>query len=113
MSAYKLWTEYLQHLPKTSRYTLGAKIDALFLECIILIFRASHTPKERKLEILKEVSARFDLIKFILQVAWRSNVLEQKKYIALSTPLDEIGRMIGGWYQKCLKETQSPTKGRG
>jgi len=110
VSTYQLWIDTFDHLPKRTRYTLGTKIDALFIECITLIFTASHTPKERKLAAVQQVSTHFDLLKFMLQVGWRTGVLEQKQYIALSTPLDEIGRMIGGWYQRCLKETQPLAK---
>jgi hypothetical protein len=33
--------------------------------------------------------------------------LDNKKYIALSMPLEEIGRMAGGWYGQLVKQNSS------
>lgn len=97
VSTYKLWDEYVQHFPKKSRYTLGSKIDTLLLESIELLFTASYVPREQKLSILQKATTQFDTLKFFLQVAWEIKALDNKKYIALSAPLDEVGRMLGGW----------------
>lgn len=50
-AAYKLWHEFLHHFPKTARYTLGEKIDALFIEIIELIFLASYLYKGQKTSV--------------------------------------------------------------
>lgn len=113
VSVYKLWTQYVQHFPKQSWYTLGGKIDALFLECIELTFTASYQPKDRKLLYLDKVTAKFDLLKFILRVSWETKALDTKKYIALSEPLAEIGKMIGGWTNRIKKETQTLARSQG
>ncbi len=113
VTVYKLWVEYVPHFPKVSRYTIGGKIDTLFLECIELTFTASYQPKDRKLVYLDKVTTKFDLLKFILRVSWETKSLDTKKYIALSEPLAEIGKMIGGWTNKIKKETQTLTHGQG
>ena len=46
----------------------------------------------------------------MLRIAWETKALDTKKYISLSEPLNEIGRMIGGWRNKALKETETPPK---
>jgi len=40
---------------------------------------------------------------------WETKSLDNKKYIALSLPLDEIGKMLGGWNGQLTKQN-SPTK---
>jgi len=95
--AYKLWHEFLQHFPKNSKYTLGSKIDSLFLETIEQIIRASYSDKMEKLAFLKAASTKLDLLKFFLQLAWEIKSLDNKKYILLSEKLNEIGKMLGGW----------------
>jgi hypothetical protein len=107
---YKLWTEYLDHLPKKSKYSLGGKIDVVFLECIDLIFTASFQDRTKKLLYIEKASARFDLLKFLMRILWETKILDNKKYITLSTQLDEIGKMLGGWRNNLLKETQSPPR---
>jgi hypothetical protein len=39
-----------------------------------------------------------------LNLLWETKNLDSKKYIALSEPLFEIGRMLGGW-QKSLEKS--------
>ncbi len=110
ISAYKLWGDHIEHFPKKSKYTLGSKIDKLFLESIELTFSTSYQPKDRKLPYLEKLITRFDLLKFMLRIAWETKALDNKKYISLSEPLNEIGRMIGGWRNKAIKETETPPK---
>ena len=99
---YKLWHGFLPNFQKDSRYTIGTKIDSLFLETIELIIKASYSDKVEKLISLKSASVKLDLLKFFLQIAWEIKSLDNKKYILLSEKLDEIGKMLGGWI-KVLK----------
>jgi len=101
-SAYKTWHEFLPFFPKNSRYTIGQKIDSLFLETIEQIIKAGYSDKTEKLIYLKRASFKLDLLKFFLQISWEIKSLDNKKYISLSERLDEIGKMIGGWI-KSLK----------
>jgi len=102
VQAYKLWHEFLSNFQKDSRYTIGTKIDSLFLETIELIIKASYSDKVEKFIFLKNASVKLDLLKFFLQIAWEIRSLDNKKYILLSERLDEIGKMLGGWI-KTLK----------
>lgn len=97
ISAYKLWDGLRNHFPKKSRYSLGIKIDNLFLDAIELLFIASYVPREQKLPFLKRASIKLDTLKFFLQVSWELKVLDNAKYAAISEPLNEIGKMLGGW----------------
>ena len=62
-----------------------------------IIFRAQYAKPEQKLQYLIAGSGKIDLLKFFLQIGWENKLLDNKKYLALSTELDEIGRMLGGW----------------
>jgi len=92
----------LPNFQKDSRYTIGTKIDSLFLETIELIIKASYSDKLEKLISLKNASVKLDLLKFFLQIAWEIKSLDNKKYILISEKLNEIGKMLGGWI-KVLK----------
>jgi hypothetical protein len=94
---YKLWHEYLPDFPKDSRYTLGAKVDSLFLEVIEEIIKASSSDKTEKIIFLKTASVKLDLLKFFLQISWEIKSLDNKKYINLSEKINEVGKMLGGW----------------
>ncbi|MBI2448136.1 four helix bundle protein [Candidatus Microgenomates bacterium] len=99
---YKLWHEFVPHFPKTSRYTLGSKIDASLIEIAESILIASQTKKELKLPHILHASTKLNLVKFFLQVTWEIKAIDGKKYIALSTKLDELGRMLGGWIKQTV-----------
>lgn len=107
IAIYKLWDELRNNFPKKSRYTLGAKIDAIFLDTIELLFMAGMLSRSQKLPVLQKSSGRLDLLKFFLQLSWELKVLDNKKYIALSEPLNDIGKMLGGWIRNVDKETSA------
>ena len=106
-SAYVLWHEYHNTLPKTQRYSLGNRIDKIFIELIEATVTASFLPKEEKMPYIRLAIRKLDLLKVLLLVTWETKSLDNKKYIALSLPLDEVGKMLGGWYgqtEKYIKE---------
>lgn len=109
-SAYILWHQYHDTLPKTQRYSLGNRIDKIFIELIEVIATANFLPKEEKLPYIRVAIRKLDLLKVLLLVSWETKSLDNKKYIALSLPLDEVGKMLGGWYgqtEKYMKEVHS------
>ena len=103
MNAYSIWQNYLLNFPQTIRYTFGGKIDNTFIEIIESVFIAAHQSQSRereresKLNFLQTASNKLDLLKFFLQIAWQIKALDNKKYIAISEKIYEIGRMLGGW----------------
>ncbi len=108
-TAYILWYEYYQILPKPHRYSLGNRVDTLFVEIIESISIASFLPKEEKRPYISIAIRKLDTLKILLMVLWETKSLDNKKYIALSLHLDEIGKMLGGWNGQILKQN-SPAK---
>jgi hypothetical protein len=106
-SAYKVWHGYLESLPRPSRYTLGVKIDNLFVELTELLLTASYSTQKSKTSILQTAGHKLDLLKFFLQVLWELELLDNKKYIGLSSQLEEVGRMLGGWHRQVREQTQN------
>lgn len=101
---YGYWQQLIIHFPKTSRYSIGTKIDSLFVEVIELIYFAVTSSKQDKLPLLIKANKKLDLIKFFMQVSWHIKAIDNKKYISASSNLEEIGKMVGGWIRQ-LKET--------
>lgn len=99
-AVYKLWHEIMPSLPKTSRYTLGEKLDGLLLEIMDLMYTASFLPREQKPQYLQKAVGKLDLLKFFIQLLWEIKSLDNKHFVALSEPLEEIGRMLGGWIRQ-------------
>jgi hypothetical protein len=95
-NTYLSWHNFLTGLPRLTRYTLGIKIDNLFTDCLELSLLSSYASKTEKFNSVQKLSIKFDALKFFLKVLWDLKAIDNKKYIALSSPLSEIGKMIGG-----------------
>ncbi|MEK7664413.1 MAG: four helix bundle protein [Patescibacteria group bacterium] len=54
---------------------------------------------------------KLDTLKVFLMILWETKSLDDKKYIALSLKLDEIGKNLGGWMGQINKQN-SPIKER-
>lgn len=104
-SAYAVWFKLLADFPKTSRHNLGGKIEGYFLEMLEQIFVSQYLSGEQKANRLTICISKLEGVKFFLQIAWENKCLPNEKYAALSTDLDEIGRMLGGWKKDIEKKT--------
>ena len=103
-SAYIQWQSYIIIAPKSSRYTLVETIDKYFVQTIESILIASFLEKQEKLPYVKKASISVDTLKFLLYILWEIRSLDTKKYIALSEPLAEAGKQLGGWHGQLVKQ---------
>ncbi|OGY42884.1 MAG: hypothetical protein A2729_03160 [Candidatus Buchananbacteria bacterium RIFCSPHIGHO2_01_FULL_39_14] len=103
-SSYLLWYSYYQALPKIQRYSLGQKIDNLFIEVIEAVATASFLSRQEKSPYVRRAIQKLDALKILLMVLWETKSLDNKKYGALSALLDEIGKMLGGWNGQLIKQ---------
>lgn len=94
-------------MEKLSRYTLGAKIDILFIDTIEYILLAGYAPKTQTLSILKRASTKLDTLKYFLQKAWEMDLLQSPKYMSIATPIVQTGSQLGAWMKK---QAEAPTK---
>ena len=98
-----LWHSFLTHLPRLTRYTLGRKIDELFVNILELALTAQYTRREDKLNFLLQLNRKLDNLKFFVMVLWEAKGLNEGKYAELSRKLSSAGLMLGGW----IKNLQS------
>ena len=101
---YILWFNYYQTIPKVHRHSLGQRVDSLFVESMESISIASFLQKDEKLPWVKVSIRKIDTIKVLLMILWETKSLDNKKYIALSTQMEEIGKMLGGWNGQLTKQ---------
>ena len=98
----------LNDFPKVNRASLGKKIDFYFLELLESIFTSLYLPLAQKIIKLSSAIAKLDALKFFLQLAWENKCISQEKYAFLSSQLDEIGKMLGGWKKGLEQKTPAP-----
>jgi hypothetical protein len=111
--AYILWYGFYQTIPKTHRHTLGGKVDAEFVGLIEAVASASFLSRGEKQPWVRLAIRKLDTLKVFLLILWETKSLDTKKYIALSMPLDEVGRMLGGWNGQLTKQNSPAQQGAG
>lgn len=97
-------------MPKIHRHSLGQKVDSLFVETIEAVAAASFSTGAEKLPYIRHAIKKMDTLKLFLMILWETKSLDNKKYLALSVKLDEIGRMLGGWQGQLLKKQNSSSQ---
>ena len=107
-SAYLIWFAYYETIPKIHRHTLGQRVDLLFIETIEAIVAAVFTPRQEKIPAVRDAVRKLDTVKILLLVLWETKSLDNKKYIAISQRVDEVGRMLGGWHGQLVKQNSPP-----
>src|SRR3989344_5367451 len=107
--AYLLWHQYHELLPKTQKYSLGNRIDTLFIESIEAISTAAFLQKSEKIPWVRLAIRKTDTTKILLLILWETKSLDSKKYIALSEKINEVGKQLGGWSGQLIKQN-SPDK---
>lgn len=96
-------------LPKQHRFTLGSKIDSLLVETLEAIATAGFLSRQEKIPFIRIAIRKLDTLKILFLILWETKSLDNNKYIALSATLEEIGKMLGGWYGQLIKQN-SPAK---
>ncbi len=99
-----MWHEYHEKIPKSQKYSLGNKIDNIFIEIVEMLSSAAFSAKNEKLPYIKIAIRKLDTLKVLLLVLWESRGLDDKKYAAISVHLHEIGKNIGGWHGQIVRQ---------
>lgn len=94
---YMIWVNILPHIPKSSRYTFGARIENKFLDLLETSYIAYYIEKDKKLEKISECILLLDTLKFLISVAWEGKVISNRNFEEISNKLNEAGKMFGGW----------------
>lgn len=97
-------------MPKEHRFSLGIKIDNIFTEIIEMISGALYVNKEEKVAYIKIAIRKTDTLKLFFLILWETKSFDNKKYLAISEKIDEIGRMLGGWIGQMIKQNSSIKK---
>lgn len=105
--AYLLWYGYLPTLPKVHRHSLGVRIDKLFIEAIEGIASAAFLQPKEKIAYVRYAIRKIDTLKVLLLILWETKSLDNKKYLALSVRINEVGRILCEWNGQLSKQNSS------
>jgi hypothetical protein len=66
-------------------------------------------PRAEKQPYVRLSIRKVDTLKILLMILWETKSIDDKKYVALSVPLDEVGKMLGGWNGQLTKQNSPNT----
>ena len=92
-----MWHGALLHVPRMSRYTIGATIDELFIKSISLSLRANFARRDQKRTIIIEISDTLDQLKYFLTILLELKAIQQNRYADIAQRLVKIGGDLGKW----------------
>ncbi len=90
---YTEWSHIQKHIPKIYRYSLGIKIDTIFVHILELSFVLLS---EKSDLLATRIIAKIDLLKFMLLVLFEIQGIDREKYISLNLKIEEIGKIVFG-----------------
>ncbi|MBI2065821.1 MAG: four helix bundle protein [Candidatus Zambryskibacteria bacterium] len=109
-NCYLTWITYQNSLPKVQKYSLGLRIEGLFVETIEAASIAWFLPQQEKQPYIRLAIRKWDTLKVLLLILWEAKGIDNKKYINLSVPMEEVGKMLGGWNGQIAAKQNSPAK---
>jgi hypothetical protein len=84
-----------ERFPKNLRFSLAQKIDNICLDILELIVQAIYSKEKRVL--LTTINTKLDVLRALIQLAFKMQRLSESQYEYISRELIESGKMVGGW----------------
>ena len=93
--------------PRSHRFVLGDRIQNQALDVLENLIEAAYSRDKRN--ALKQAGVGVETLRYLIRCAHDLQLLEPRRYHHASRQLDEIGRMIGGWWRSRGNETARPS----
>lgn len=94
---YKLFHEYRRIVSKADRFTVYERSENLIMDIVEFLLEAGYSKSGGKTALLEKASVKLNTLRFFIRLMKETRVIDIKKFAALQTLIDEIGRMLGGW----------------
>jgi len=97
---FLLWVKpTVQRFAKVHKYSLGIQLENETIELLKQIVRANFKREDKK-EFIEECFIHYELIKILIRLSKDYKLLSIKQYEFAAKELEEIGKLLGGWYKK-------------
>ncbi|AJA42429.1 S23 ribosomal protein [Alkalihalobacillus alcalophilus ATCC 27647 = CGMCC 1.3604] len=87
----------LKQYPKSERHTLAAETKKSMYELLKLIIRANK--RYYKKTTLQDIDVELENLRYLVRLGNSLGFMPFKKYEHLSRKINEVGRMLGGWFK--------------
>jgi len=68
---------------------------------------AAFLSRDKKLPHVAMAIRKLNTLLLMTMILWETKSLRDKKYLALSVQLNDIGKMLGGWQGQLVKQNSS------
>lgn len=99
---------YTQIFPKKDRFALGQKCENLTLDLLESLFVANSKIDDEKLPFLYDIDVRLKILQTFVRIINDARAVEAKDYLIMSSALEELGRMLGGWIKSLKPKNENP-----
>ncbi len=97
---FLLWIKpTVQRFAKAHKYSLGVELEQETLRLLRRIIRANML-KSGKRQHIAECFVSYETVKIFIRLGKDYNLLSIQQYEFAATKLNEIGKLLGGWYKK-------------
>ncbi len=96
---FLLWVKpTVQRFAKVHKYSLGVELERETIQLMRQIIQA-NMHKAGKRERIAECIVRYETVKIFIRLSKDFKLLNVKQYEYSAVKLNEIGRLLGGWYK--------------
>jgi len=85
----------LNKFPRSQKFVLGDRIQRKVMDVQECCLRAYYGRSKRS--ELMEANLQLEVIRHLVRLSYSLRLISSKAYGVISSKIDEIGRMIGGW----------------
>lgn len=97
---FLLWVKpTVQRFAKVHKYSLGVELERETIQLLRQIIQANMCRADKHQRIA-DCIIRYETIKIYIRLSKDFKLLSVKQYEYSATKLNEIGRLLGGWYKK-------------
>ncbi len=97
---FLLWTNpTIQRFSKAHKYSLGIELQKEVIEFLRNIVKANLSRTNKKAEIEKCL-VHYEIVKVFIRLSKDYKLLSLRQYEFACKKLDEIGKLLGGWYKR-------------
>jgi hypothetical protein len=107
INAYKKWVPIQRNFPKSERFSLGQKIDQLFIALMETLRKASFSQINSKVSLLGEALLNIDSLRFFVQLCWELKLIPNNQFSFIGKDIENIGKMVGGWRKGLITKTSA------
>jgi len=96
-----LWVKpTVQRFAKVHKYSLGVQLENEAIELLKQIVKTNF--KKEKKEFIQECFVHYEIVKILIRLSKDYKLLSIKQYEFAAKELDEIGKLLGGWYKRFI-----------